>query len=220
VLFSAAESGPSLGALNSAAGNPAPWNTDYNITFDRAQEGSRKLRRGKIDGSNELWFSSQMTAPYNAEGADDYSPAVANQAARMFWMSTRPSNSNSRMLTARIGPNVNPDAQQVNLGEVYDCNTDDLAPWTNPEGTALLLSTQHEGPGGSCTAGRDIWLASMSNGQPVLQNGKPVLRRLTDLNSSNVDVDDGEAAFGGSLCAIFFSSDRGGQHEIYRATRR
>ncbi|MCU0657012.1 MAG: hypothetical protein MUF64_17675 [Polyangiaceae bacterium] len=161
-----------------------------------------------------------MAVPYNTDNGEDYSPAVANQVGRMFWMSTRPSNSNPRLLTARIGEVADPNVQQVNLGKVYDCNTSDLAPWTNPEGTALLLSTQHEGPGGGCLAGRDIWLVSMSNGQPLLQDGQPVLRRLTDLNISASDVDDGEAAFGGGLCAIFFSSNRGGNHEIYRATRR
>jgi hypothetical protein len=221
VLLTTPESGPSLGALENAAGNPAPWNTDYAMTFDRGLQGARKLRRGKPnlqDGT--MWFSSEMAPPYNSSNGEDYSPAVANQAARMFWMSTRPSNSPPRLLTARIGPNVDPNVQLVNLGQVYDCNTSDLAPWSNREGTAVLLSTQHEGPGGNCMAGRDLWLLAMGNGQPLTQSGQPVARRLNDLNSSNPEHDDAEGAFSQDMCAIFFSSNRGGAYEIYRSTRR
>jgi hypothetical protein len=188
------------------------------MTFARGQEGSRKLRRGKSnlqDGT--MWFSSEMVAPYNAVTGEDYSPAVANQAGRMYWMSTRPNNSNPRLLTARIGPVESINLQQVNLGNIYDCDTSDLAPWTNRDGTALLLSVQDKDSSGNCTR-RDLVLLQTSNGQPVLQGGQPVQRRLTDLNLP--EADDGEAAFSLNMCEIFFSSDRGGNYEIYRATRR
>jgi hypothetical protein len=47
-LLNVPEGGPSLGALDNENA-PAPWNSGYNMTFDRGQPGSRTLHRGKAN---------------------------------------------------------------------------------------------------------------------------------------------------------------------------
>lgn len=185
-----------------------------NFFFDRSTSSGT--------GARQLWWATRasagidvstpvlMPAPFNAAG-DNYSIAVAAQAARAWWMSTR--GGSPEVFTASLSADAGT-AAVVNLTVGSNAcirKGADATPWASPDGTFLLFSSLEQDDA-QCTASsnyRDLYVVPLyvTTGQPN-SAGIP-------LNVNQAGVDDTEPSMSADLCWLYYSS----AGHLFRAAR-
>lgn len=193
-----------------------------NFFFDRLEiaTGKRKIMMSNWSGS-ALSDPMLAPAPINMVGVDDYSPAVAPSAARVYWMSTR--NGMPQLFSYENGATI-PAAPvaldvQITVGtKTCPWAGDDATPWVNLAGTLLLFRSQSldENCEANDSGAYDLFAV------PLGADGAPIRAAvpLTSLNSTGGMSNETDASLSTDLCTIYFASDSGsGDYDLYRATR-
>jgi hypothetical protein len=205
------ESGPLL-----AAGY-----VQQNFFFDRREAtaaANRKLWVGDWSGT-ALSGAALAPAPYNALKSDDYSIAVAPNAQRAFWMSTR--NGSAELLSyspanAATPPAVFDVKVSINCQRVGD----DATPWVSVDGKVLLFRSQavDSDCNASDSGANDLFAVPLAKDGTAATNAVS----LSALNSTGGGSDQTDPSFSQDLCSIFFASDNGspGDYDLYRAARK
>jgi hypothetical protein len=192
----------------------------FNFTFDRLVEPTkRRLFFGVWQGG--LTTSGVAPAPYNGQGDNDYSIAIATNptadgVARAYWMTDRDAGLGLILTTALLSATPNGAPVALDVGSA-NCAPDksDLTPWVTPDGKTLLFSNTRVD--GNCTTtnqGKDLYTALL---QPTTGQPTAAAVPVADVNSPGNDVDP---SFSTDFCDLYFSSDRDGSYALYRAPRR
>lgn len=183
---------------------------------DTTGSGARDLYATEL-GSGTVQSSGSLGGPFNsAQGADDYSIAVAPDVHRAWWMSDR-GNSGRQLLTFSWDPLGTP--QSVNLFDQNDCQRagDDATPWVTPDGSVLLYSATRLDAGcHPANSSRRVlyWIKlDKTTGRPAFgTRGQPLLE------SDGADATD--PSLSRDLCTLYYAADDGKGFKLYRAPRR
>lgn len=201
----------------------APGFADQNFFFDRRDltTGKRKLMMANWSGVDLSPGSAVLVpAPLNAD-ADDYSVAIAPQARRAYWMSTR-SGQPELLWTAMSAGTANPPAV-LDLSVKAGATTcprlgDDATPWVNLDGTVLLFRSQsvNENCESNDSGAYDLFAVPISK-TGIAAGTAITLSSLNQIGGVSTETDPSLSL---DSCFIYFASNNASRDfDLYRAAR-
>jgi hypothetical protein len=218
-------SGPgiSIGEVGDSAPLLAPGVLQQNFFFDRF-DSNTALHHIMV----ATWATGQLTnavaAPDPINGtASDFSIAIASDAARAYWMSTR--SGKAELLWAGMlgsGATTTPAVLdlQVQAGAAKCPRlADDATPWVNTAGTLLLF--RNESIDDACTpndsGATDLYAVPLSKDTGLAATAAIALSSLDKIGGGSNESDPSLST---DSCTIYFTSDNGSaDSDLYRAQR-
>jgi hypothetical protein len=209
----------SLPTSSDAAAVLAPgFVVQQNLFFDRADmSGNRKIWMANWDG--KLLSDEQLVpAPINVLGADDYSFAVAPNAERVYWMSSR--NNEVRLLSHSNASSggAQPSPLDLKIGNCDAVLGNDATPWVDLNGTVLLFRSQsvNETCALSDSGAYDLFAVGLGKDGKTSTQVVP----LASLNKTGGKSTETDPSLTPDLCTVYYASENGGGiYSLYRAQR-
>ena len=162
-----------------------------------------KIMSAKRDGKK---YKDVEVLPFNSNEFSTTHPSVTPDGKTMYFTSNRPGGYGGFDIYSVTKNDSGKWGKPVNLGRSINGPKDELFPYIHPSGILFFSS---DGQGGS--GGLDLFSASQENGA-----WRPAVNMGPSINSSG---DDFGIYWRKNKPSGFFTSDRGGNDDIYRFSR-
>lgn len=179
----------------------------FSDRVDPSAPGSRDIWRANRENSTGAFSEPQLVPGVNTSELD-HLPWVSQDEKTILLVSDRNgATSGTNIWSSTRSQLSDAFAEPVELANIND-NSRDERPFLTDNGLTLLFCSNRSGAGPM-----DLWIARRTSPEKPFESPEP----LDGLNSVGEDIDPTLSADGTEL---FFSSDRSGTNQLYRAERR